>query len=1194
MPNTKVLLPEAISSLIELYQHQSSNTSASPSTTITTATTTTTIATDVNAATWTNPRILREHLRKIPRSTWMQLGSEAHNTGFAAEMTTVLATSKAATSSVSMFSTAAAAAKAAALLTENGMPRIVRRIAQRSFRRKKTKKTIRQEGLSESQEGPPGEKSQQHQEQEAGMESSNDSQPRSLLLELYGAYKEQYDATKTNGGLSRSNGALVTTGHTSSSSSSLQSTGQMPWQLEFLRSGCPEVFIMVFLDCFLEYGPKHGYERDLPADLMEAIDFEWRTNSGPAKRAVLALIQTLITCRRYAKKHGAQGGSHSSGHRNNRHHGTAGEEGKTSDVTHDPLKPGSVGSNMEEEEAAVDRISHQLALTLSEACTALELFFETERGRYLPKLIALYQQEVAADTKLLSRSGQGGGGAGASGIGAGIDRGTKRQGYGAAVGGAGAGTGPAANTGMLDPMDPTGRKRLKSSGGTDLVLGSVEGSALGGGGSGLASQTGSSTATAGQGSLKDSSYYIEQALAGYPAALAHAATTTAITSTTSTSTPSTAGHSSLTMSSAANAQLQAKLNNPLWSPTLGVTHQTLFPVKHAVQVGLELERWISLLGHMDGAVFSDKLVGLIKAVYPSDQKFLLDQILIEYICWEGSGGSERDADVDMDDDQCSAFDLVQYLSGHGSSTTTTALASGSRTGGAAGEGTAKAGIRTGEWIMETIMSALVSLVIKPEESSTYLEPGSRKWIESMEIILQDEADKAGNLPSHASGVTEGALPTSSPLLSGVSSTTPSISTSVPTTGASTTSTSTFRTSAAMGGTKKRRVRSLYNRRVSPFYAILAMFQPRRVTGRVPGMLYLGPEDVETKKPQDEKEELLKQVAESTLAAGGVRKLTTAAGAASLEPIELEPDAFRIEKRRLKKKNKKYRRRKNGDLDAEEEFDPRQRSARTITKMDIDGQPMDADALLQAVGRQEHGDDGGGEFSLTRKGGGKNSSSHSGDKAMKEDDENAVARVEEDSGGKDESDTEGGDMVEGHPKDDAMEGVMEHEDHEAAGEGNGIAEEAMEDEDEDEEEDALALAKKAEAARTVCHAPFKVLLFILQYLTRVNQAGALDAWITDALSATLARIQVQYFEWILASLIVSTSTPSPATAAESGGENAESSGLLEDELLRLLGVLVVAQGIGYEPVKSASRAVESVYQGPAGEYWMRVRAMLEGQ
>jgi hypothetical protein len=596
---------------------------------------------------------------------------------------------------------------------------------------------------------------------------------------------------------------------------------------------------------------------------------------------------------------------------------------------------------------------------------------------------------------------------------------------------------------------------------------------------------------------------------------------------------------------------------------------------------------------MDGAVFSDKLVGLIKAVYPSDQKFLLDQILIEYICWEGSGGSERDADVDMDDDQYSTFDLVQYLSGHGPSTTTTAVASGSRTAGGAVEGTARAGIRTGEWIMETIMSALVSLVIKPEESSTYLEPGSRKWIEPMEIILQDETDKAGNPPSHTSGATEGALPSSSLLLSGVSSTTPSTSTSAPTTtGASTTSTSTFRTSAAMGGTKKRRVRSLYNRRVSPFYAILAMFQPRRVTGRVPGMLYLGPEDVETKKPQDEKEELLKQVAESTHAAGGVRKLTTAAGA-SLEPIELEPEAFRIEKRRLKKKNKKYRRRKNGDLDAEEEFDPRQRSARTITKMDIDGQPMDADAVLQAVGRQEHGDDGGGEFS-TRKVGGKNSSSHSGDKAMKEYDENAAARGEEDSGGKDESDTEGGDMVEGHPKDDAMEGVMEHEDHGAAGEGNGIAEEAMEDEDEDEEEDALALAKKAEAARTVCHAPSKVLLFILQYLTKVNQAGALDAWITDALSATLAKIQVQYFEWILASLIVSTSTSSPATAAESSGENAESSGLLEDELLRLLGVLVVAQGIGYEPVKSAFRTVGGVYQGPAGEYWMRVRAMLEGQ
>ncbi|KAF9927986.1 hypothetical protein BGZ65_006505, partial [Modicella reniformis] len=1119
MSSTKDLLPEAISSLVEQYHHSHDSASST-----------------------TDPGILREQLRRIPRSTWVLLGSEAHNTGFAAEMTAVLAVSKPAasslSSSVSMFSTAAAVAKATALLTECGVPRIVKRIArQRHYHHRRKRTTVHSSDMG-ALEG------HQQQEEDSG------SQRLPLLLELYQVYKEhrqllQYSANSTNGWNS---GTQEIHGYYKSSSASASSSQrrveQLPWQLDFLRSGCPEVFVIVFIDCFLEYGRNHGYERDLPADLMEALDYEWRTNSGPAKRAVLALVQTLITCRRYSKTHSGGNrsiveGSGGVGGKVDRKYGsqavvtskgvvrpgldtsstgTLSSSSTTATTRVDSAKgqaePGSIMSNKDDQE--IDAMSHQLALTLSEACIALELFFETEKGRHLPKFVALYQQEIAADTKLFSRSGQGGGG-GVGGLGstggAGTDRGAKRQGLGTP--GLGAGS-------ALDPMDPIGRKRLKSSGGTELLLGSVEGSSSGEHASPTTStESGgytSSNAT-GQSSLRSSSYYVEQALAGYPAAVTIAAATTASTA-----------------SSTASA----------------------------------------------------KLVGLIKAVYPSDQKFLLDQILVEYICWEGSGGRERDADVDVEDeDQYQAFGLARYLKKNGSS-----MSSRLRTGGGGGVGTGtgtgsvKAEIKTEEWIMETIMSALVSLVIKPEESTTYLQPGSRKWIEPMEIILQEEVEKAGNLASTSSITTgEGPLPSSTSLSSGAPSTTTGAATSIMS-GASTASA--FRTSAAMGGVKKRRVRSLYNRRVSPFYAILAMFQPRRVTGRVTGMLYLGPEDVETKKPLDEKEELLKQVAESTsAAASGLRKPGTSAGGAgvvSLEPIELEPEAFRIEKRRIKKKNKKYRRRKNGDLDAEEEFDPRQRSARTLTKMDIDGQPMDADAVLLAAGRQEQGgdDDGGDTLSAKKIG---------DDKPMKEEDESAT-KDEEESGIKDESDAEGGDTAEGISN--VMEGIVEHDtqsdaglDQGAAGGGGGdgdrMMQETIEDEEEDEEEDALTLAKKAEAARTVCHAPFKVLLFILQYLTKVNQAGALDSWITDALSATLVKVQVQYFEWVLASLIISTSTPSSSSLStattEPSSENTESGLLFEDELLRLLAVLVAAQGIGYEPVKSALRAVENVYQGP---------------
>ncbi|KAF9173715.1 hypothetical protein BGX21_011035 [Mortierella sp. AD011] len=1082
---------------------------------------------DPSATTPSGSTALKAQLKRISRSKWLRLGSECHNAGFASDAAAALKSHKPAVSSVSMFSTAATAARAAALLYDNGIPRILGTIVHR------------QAAVSESSK---------ELEQEQG----------SLILWSLYKYCKQHCAREGNIRSFSSKG--VKSRSTYSTSSPID---QQPWQLEFLKSACPEVVVIAFADAYIEYGPKRGFERDLPTDLIEALDFEWRSNSGLSKRAVLALIQTLIACRRYVKSSSSIDAKQAT----TKGPGSGSETSVANSINHaaDENNPVEQSRNEQEHEKAC----HQLALTMADACVALEVFFDTEHGRNLPKLITLYQQELAADAKLQSRSSQAG---------AGVDRGIKRHG----IGTAGAGSGALGSAGA-DPMDTAARKRFKSGGNETGLIGSTPTTIAAAPPllapsltptllSTASPSTSSSHLTASNTTLKTSSHFVDQALTGYSSAVVTQPTPAAATS------------------SSANAQQLAKLNNPLWSPAMGLTHLPQWPTKYAAQVEFELERWISLLGHMDGAVFSEKLVGLIKSVYPSDQKFLLDQILIDYMCWEGSGGREREVAEP-------AFDVTKYLKENISLLVSTDGSSSVMSSGIRGRGGApNPDIKTGEWVTETIMNTLVSLVIKPEESNTFLEPGSKKWIEVIEVPAEVDDD-----PSSTSGIAVASTSTSGAAAAAGFGDPPSSSgtTVAPTTTAITPAAApSHRPSAAMGGAKKRRVRNLYNRRVSPFYAVLAMFQSKRVVSRVTGMLYSGSGELASHYDVNvgsnasgggsaepgaggvigiDAQELLKQV-------GDTPAFPKLAAAQTGEPEEPDPDVAKLDRRRLKKQKRKekktllrlrqqYQRRhgQGGDLDAEEGDDSR---ARLLVGGDID---IDEQlAGVEALQRYNNNNDSSDVHNAGR-----------GPRTKEDEEESSnMEGIEQDTN------------IEAPPSPQGPDGTQQDE---------WMAEAA-------EEEDALELAKQVEASRIVCQAPLKVLMFILQYLTRANQAGALDSWITDALSATLPTLQEQYFEWMLCCMVTAKSTPQalsvpppplPSSAAPSGAEANQDQGetvVFEEELFRLLSVLVAAQGIGYEPAKSALEAVERARQKVVdslkdqeiqeSSYWTRAKTLLE--
>ncbi|KAF9965300.1 hypothetical protein BGZ70_005102, partial [Mortierella alpina] len=670
-------------------------------------------------------------------------------------------------------------------------------------------------------------------------------------------------------------------------------------------------------------------------------------------------------------------------------------------------------------------------------------------------------------------------------------------------------------------------------------------------------------------------------------------------------------------------QQQAKLSNPLWSPILGLNYLPQSPQKYMVQVEAELARWISLLGHMDGVVFNDKLTSLIRAVYPSDQKFLLDLLLIEYMSWEGTEGQEP---LEVDSLAASAFLEDAFHHHHqmnnnsNSNKFLTAGSEGFRINNKGGNST----LKSGEWILEVILGAFVGLVMKPEDSNTHLEPGSKKWSESIEVLEdeedddndKDETEEGVGGTEIAGGASGEAAKTAATTATG---TKPSHSsaTSAETGTSSATTTTPARSSIAMGGgsammAKKRRMRTLYNRRVSPFYATLLMFQPKRVVGRVQGVLYLSHEELDSSQPEvssnpgaggvagKDAEALLRQATETA------NQLKTSLAVDKTEPSPEEQIRNRIELKKLRKQqrraNRKGRYGKKIDLDADPDAQAAASSSHNSTGHGMAGKWRDKNRSDFDAELDMHDDEKEPAAShATGTGPGASTSASNSNSAaaatVKTEDERKDVVMSEagDDGGHAELDSDVLSASLAFNPQDHYQGWME----------------------ETHEEDELLLAKRAETARVVCHAPFKVLMFILQYLTRMNQAGALDAWITDALSGTAFVLQVQYFEWVLSTLLLppkatgrSTSSSSSSIKSATTKGVVEGAVLLEEELLRLLPLLMAAPGIGHKPVKTARSIVEQTlhhlqdqsmedirseysHMATESDYWKRVRTMLEG-
>ncbi|KAF9960061.1 Eukaryotic translation initiation factor 4E type 2 [Mortierella alpina] len=1156
-----------------------------------------------------SPTELRAQLNKIPRRSWLKLGAECHNTGFAAEIALTVVSKPTASSSMSISAMAAAKAAAAAgpaLNLANGLPKIVETIQRRRQQHTSRLASLSSSSLSLS-----------------SSLSSDTQQPRALLWDMYFFYRDHCSSNGSNNNSNNSNSQTRAGRVTKSkSASSALSTSSSPaWQLQFLKSACPEVIVLAFADAYLEHGPKRGYvDRDVPNDLVQVLDYEWRSDSAPARRAVLALVQTMIACRRHIKALNSSTIDLLSS-------GTKPSNGITGIAAKRDLSgsaaaataPQVEGDQQQQQQKAVfEDGCHQLAKTLADACSSLEVFFTTETGRTLPKLQSLLQQELTADIKAHSKTGP-----------AGLERGIKRPAASSSsLGGIGGRDMGAAGP---DALDPVTKKRLKETSTGSPSLLSRQGShdsdsvksspALSSSSSSLSKGIGNE-ALEDQvflGTLLSTKHILERAQTGQIAAnnaaqqqqqqqqqlLPHQQTTSASSNLSSL-----------------GQQQQAKLSNPLWSPILGLNYLPQAPQKYMVQVEAELARWISLLGHMDGVVFNDKLTSLIRAVYPSDQKFLLDLLLIEYMSWEGTEGQEL---MDVDDMAAPAFleDAVHHHPVNNKSIT------------AGPEGAKKSRgstLKSGEWILEVILGAFVGLVMKPEDSNTYLEPGSKKWSESIEV-LEDEEEEEGDEEGGgtlglgcSAGEVSGTSATSASTTaataaaSGMKSSNATVaSTETGTSSAATTTTATpARSSIAMGGgsammAKKRRMRTLYNRRVSPFYATLLMFQPKRVVGRVQGVLYLSHEELDSSQPEissnpgaggvagKDAEALLRQATETA------NQLKTSLAVDKTEPSPEEQIRSRMELKKLRRQQRKAHRKgryaKKIDLDADPDAQAASsghNNTHAMTGKWRDKNRSDYDAELDMHDDEKesafgHPTTGTGAGAST----GAGSSNNNANNAVKTEDverKDVVMSEAGDDGGHAELDS---DVL-------SASLAFNPQDH-----YQGWMEETL-------EEDELLLAKRAETSRVVCHAPFKVLMFILQYLTRMNQAGALDAWITDALSGTAFVLQVQYFEWVLSTLLLpqktsgrfsSSSTSSSSTTRPATKGAADGVVLLEEELLRLLPLLIAAPGIGHKPVKTARSVIEQTLHlhdqsmedarseyiqiASESENWRRVRAMLEG-
>ncbi|KAK3826541.1 MAG: hypothetical protein JOS17DRAFT_750454 [Linnemannia elongata] len=1239
-----------------------------------------------NNNTQADPARLRAALVKISTSTWLRLGAVCHNEGFAAEIRELLPKAK---SSSGHASELTEKQQNQILYLENGMPRIVSTI-QRHCRRD-----------PQVIQGEP------------------------LLWRMYLVYREHMPKVDNKKRAHRTGGRTYTAAAT---------TTTPPWQLEFMKSGCPEIMLLAFHDTFMEHGERVGYENNIPKVLVEALDYEWSSGTSAAKRSVQGLIQVLQGCLRY-RKTGDTETTTAAG---------VGSVGLGVGGSGGFIPPGAIRDrdSMPLDRELVKAIRH-MTLILAEADSALQVFLESEAGQNFPRLREAFLQELEGQKpkigeKPVRKIG------GLLGYTPSPDAGIAKKRVDVLMGddtpegspsiGSTGHDSPMAFTSPIWPANPLAAAARKEEPKRPL------------------NDATDSTPK----KLRTASQLVEYATSGsWPDNNPTSSTSQTLT----------------TLTARAQSKLN-KMNNPLWSPILSLNFFPQAPNKYETQLESELERWISLCGHMDGAVFADKLVSLIKDVYPSDQKFLLEQILVEYMCWDETEGRERDSG------EMAVYSSVS--SGYVCQLT---------------KPVPRVGFKSAEKAVDTIMGALVALVIKPEENLSHVVRRTHRWLEPIELVPSDVPVDQKHEVVEDSSVK----------------------------------------SAADAKGKKRKTRNLYNRRVSPFYAILSLFKPKRVEGRVTGMLYLTEQDIKDRTAERNSQEssvksdfdvpvkktrpnqrmlnaaakvipeispqpvqppppavskfvyapnvvpkgtlppvVASKAAQSTVVAPKVvhppavtprvsNPPTVVTPEVVLSPVEVpkvvepvivpgvgavtmpdfdalnrpltppppkapkpastvgsgylgvgaatDPTYFSPElmlhlgpevmegivepspedrallskpqAKRLKRMRQKHTKLKKAAEDLGEIYVPVMTgqfpgaeiffdqiniqldtgpsapksasggkaasalvapdplaSSESVTPpavssesvdVDMDAPPQDKDDAV--AGRVQSAKE-------ERSAQGEEEDEEDDDDDDDDDEENEQRReppVEEPIV-KVEVESEDLEMVESksfdeqeHSESGSKEVVemseeikgfneQQHSEPELKGvdaDGDQVMPDSeliessakpKEEHDEDmvprmvEElplKENLRLAKQAESMRMECHAPFRVLLRILQYLTKANQGVMLDLWIIESLSDTVEPLQVIYFEWMLRELIDTSPRPSMLPLKIDRDESIQ----LEEEILRLIPLLLAAPTIGRDPAVTAFRAVERSLKGHAiprmgaetdrenRSYWERAQELL---
>ncbi|KAG0207927.1 Eukaryotic translation initiation factor 4E type 2 [Mortierella sp. NVP41] len=997
-----------------------------------------------------DPVKLRTLLDKINRSAWLTLGAKCHNDSYAL----VVAEESAKPRSASVKHSSRPGQLDTTIFFENSLPRILR--------------TVQRYCHSDPQF----------------------IQQQPLLWQMYLLYR-QHMPKADNNKRSRRRGATTSKASDPKPQSSPSTT--YPWQMQFMRSGCPEITVVAFYDTFMEHGERVGYERKIPKVLVETMDYEWSSNISASRDAVQALLQVLLGCLRYRKIVGGKDKESSEG-----------SVGLGVDSSGGPPHPEAAddeeltpkGKELTPQDNEIAKATHQMAVDLADADAALQEYLEAEAGQNFPKLLNVFSQEHDGQkSKML------------------VDKPIKKPGLGGS---------PA----FVLPQDLAARRRSDVIMKEEMPDGSPALYSAGQDSLGAGSSTSGGLKRAGEGSSdspREKRFRIGADLVKY-----------ALSGSWPDKTIAPSHHLSITA-----ARAQSKINNPLWSPALSLNYLPQAPNKYETQLETELERWISLCGHMDGAVFADKLVSLIKDVYPSDQKFLLDQILIDYMCWDETDGREHES---------------------GESAVYRSVSSGNVCRLA--RPPPRVGFRSTEKLVDTVMGALVALIIKPEDSAIFTNRNSDRWSQPTELVA---GEGSGN------------------------------------------------GSQEEGRGRKKKSRNVYNRRVSPFYAVLSLFHPRRATGRITGMLYLTEDEVMRKVEPMPQESVASEAptAASTLAPAApdlgppsptLSLATTSTGGGATDPTYFSPELMlhlglevmegitepsaedralltKPQAKRLKRMRQKHTKMKKMAEDAGEVYVPV-----------ASGQFPGAEVFFEQLTVQLNGGDAGAAPvpdapnppvpeastapSLKQSG--------QGDVDMEASQQYEPSAfwsaIKDDGQEMTESAAVGGQHLELGDREEEMESMMEE---------LSLTEN-------------LRLAKEAEAMRMECHAPFQVLIRILQYLTKANHGVALDGWISDCLADTVAPLQVLYFEWLLLELVDESPRPrqSPLKLDQ------EDQVRLEEEALRLIPLLMLVPTIGREPAVTAFKAVERALKGksiprtgadthPDGKsFWERAKGLVD--